>query len=190
MLIASYKSFQLDKINPIIFITPVIALILVILMFIYLCRKVDNKGVFKRFSFIVLVLAFVLNFVWELGQMPLYKEASYNLQHIAFCALASFADAIMVFLIYFSFALIYKKPLWIQELTAGRFSILVFVGCLGAILAEMRHVSVGNWAYNKYMPIIPIVDVGFSPVFQFMMLPICIYYFSFKITKTCMKQNF
>ena len=170
----------MNNLNPLNFLVPVIALTLVVLLFIYLLKKVDDKAVFKRFVFTALVLAFLLNFAWEVIQMPLYKDASFNLGHIAFCALASVADAIMVLLIYFCFALIYKKPLWVEVLTAPRIFILMLVGAVGAIVAEMRHVSAGTWAYDNSMPILPVVDVGLSPVLQFMLLPALIYYLSYK----------
>lgn len=115
--------------------------------------------------------------------MPLYKDASYTIQHITFCALASVEDAIMVLLIYLCFALIYKNPLWVQNLTLPRILLLMLVGTIGAIVAEMRHVSAGNWAYGKSMPLLPIVDVGLSPVLQFMLLPTLIYYWSYKMKK-------
>lgn len=169
------------NVKPIIFLIPVIALTLVVLLFIYLLKKADDKVVFKRFVFTTLVLAFLLNFAWEVIQMPLFKDASFNIEHIAFCALASVADAIMVLLIYFCFALIYRNPLWVENLTLPRILLLMLVGAIGAIIAEMRHVSAGSWAYGKSMPIIPIVDVGLSPVLQFMLLPTLIYYLSFKI---------
>ncbi|OJY97497.1 MAG: hypothetical protein DI535_21880 [Citrobacter freundii] len=171
----------MNTLNPIIFLVPVIALILVVLLLLYLLKKVDNKEVFKRFVVITLVLAFLFNLAWEVLQMPLYKDAPFNIQHIAFCALASVADAIMVLLIYFCFALIYKNPLWVQEFTMLRILILMLVGGIGAILAEMRHLSLGNWAYDKSMPLIPVIKVGISPVLQFMILPALIYYLSFKV---------
>ncbi len=171
----------MNNLNPLIFLIPVIALTLVVLLFIYLLKKADDKVVFKRYVFITLVFAFLLNFAWEVLQMPLYKDASFDIEHIAFCALASVADAIMVLLIYLCFALIYKNPLWVQNLTLLRILLLLLVGAIGAIVAEMRHVSTGNWAYGKSMPIIPGVDVGLSPVLQFMLLPTLIYYLSFKI---------
>ena len=52
---------------------------------------------------------------------------------------------------------------------------------VGAIAAEMRHVSAGNWAYDESMPLLPIVDAGLSPVLQFMLLPALIYYSSFTL---------
>lgn len=60
----------------------------------------------------------------------------------------------------------------------------MIVGALGAIAAEMRQVSSGNWAYDESMPLLPIVDVGLAPLLQFMLLPALIYYLSFKITKS------
>lgn len=179
----------MNKLNPLIFLTPVIALTLVVVMFIYLLKKVEEKVVFKRFVFTTLVLAFLLNFAWEIIQMPLYKDADYTIAHISFCALASVADAIMVLLIYCCFALIYKSPLWVQNLTLPRILNLMLVGAIGAIVAEMRHVSAGNWAYDTSMRIIPVVDVGLSPVLQFMLLPLLIYYLSYRMKMKVASQN-
>jgi heme/copper-type cytochrome/quinol oxidase subunit 4 len=60
----------MNNVKPLIFLIPVIALTLVVLMFIYLLKKADDKDVFKRFVFITLVLAFLLNFAWEVIQLP------------------------------------------------------------------------------------------------------------------------
>ena len=175
-----YYTKAMDNLSPIIFLVPFIALTLVIFMFIYLAKIADDVPVFKYFVFTTGWVAFVLNFVWELAQMPLYKNAPYDLAHIAFCALASVADVIMVLLIYFCFALIYKNPLWVKTLTVSSIFLLILVGGLGAIVAEMRHLSAGNWAYDDDMPIIPIGNVGLSPLLQFMLLPTLIYYLSYK----------
>ncbi|MCY7423199.1 MAG: hypothetical protein LH478_15810, partial [Chitinophagaceae bacterium] len=107
----------------------------------------------------------------------------YSLSHIAFCGLASVADAIMVILIYFVLAIIYKDPLWIKHINLQRTLILILIGGIGAILAEMRHLSQGNWAYAPSMPMLPFVHAGLSPVLQFMLLPILVYYISFSILK-------
>lgn len=69
----------MSNLNPFMFLVPVIALILVVLLFIYLLKKADNKVVFKCFILLTLVLAFLLNFAWEEIQMPLYKNAALSL---------------------------------------------------------------------------------------------------------------
>ena len=124
-----------------------------------------------------------MNLIWELVQMPLYKDALYDVQHIAFCALASIADALMVLLLYLAVALIFRNPLWIRYLKWQQIGIVILIGGIGAVLAEMRHLSLGSWAYADSMPIIPIVSVGISPFLQFMVLPLLIYFLSFLLLK-------
>lgn len=173
----------MSNLNPLIFLTPVIALILALLLFIHLRKKSRDKVAFKRFVLVTLTLAFIFNFAWEVIQMPLYKDAPFTINHIAFCALASIADAIMVLLIYFLFAVIYQNNLWVEDFTWPRILILILCGAIGAIIAETRHVSAGNWAYDSSMPIIPIIEVGLSPVLQFTLLPLIIYYLSYRKIK-------
>ena len=171
----------MDNLKPIIFLFPVIALTLIIVLYIYLLKKATNRKVFNRFVLTITILAFLLNFSWELIQMPLYNIASFTINHMTFCALGSVADAIMVLLIYFGLAVIFKNPLWIHPVQRQRVIIVILIGGIGAALSEMRHLSLGNWAYSDLMPLIPIISVGISPVLQFMVLPILTYILSFKI---------
>ncbi len=89
----------------------------------------------------------------------------------------------MVLLLYFVFAIIYKQPFWIKHLNLQRTLVLVFIGRTGAILAEIINLSQGNLAYTPSMPLIPFVNAGLSPVLQFMVLPVLIYYVSFLLLK-------
>lgn len=97
-----------------------------------------------QFSLMVLVVAFLFNFAWEVLQMPLYKVDGYNLQSLAFCALAAVSDAMMVLLLYYGFALIYRAPLWVQSLTILQIAALIVVGGAGAILTEIILTSKGS----------------------------------------------
>ncbi len=173
----------MKTLQSIIFLIPAVALIMVIVFYFILLKKVTDKAFFKRFGFCTLLVAFLLNFAWELIQSPLYKGNTYNISHISFCGLASVADAVMVLLIYFVLAIIYKDPLWIKKNNLLRTLILILIGGIGAILAEMRHLSQGNWAYTPSMPILPFVNAGLSPVLQFMFLPVLIYYITSLLLK-------
>lgn len=165
------------------FLIPVIALILVVVFYSYFSKKASNKLVFRQFIFLATILAFLLNLAWELIQGPLYEGYTFDIQHITFCALASVADAIMVLLIYFGLALVFKNALWAQNITLPRILLVMLIGGVGAILAEVRHLSAGTWAYAESMPIIPFVDAGLSPVLQFTVLPVLIYCLSFHFLK-------
>jgi len=179
----------MNNFEPGIFIVPVIALIMVMILYFSLLKKTPRKLAFKRFTFIVILLSFLLNFAWELAQLPLYKDYSYDIQHIAFCALASLADVVMVLLLYLGFALLNKNPFWVQNIGFRQVFILMIIGGIGAIIAEMAHTSAGNWAYADSMPMLPIVNVGLSPVLQFMFLPVLIYYLSFYFLKKISKKE-
>ncbi|MET3113327.1 signal transduction histidine kinase [Pedobacter sp. CG_S7] len=178
----------MNKLPPVIFLVPVIALILVVVFYFILLKGLTNKVAFKRFVFITTILAFVLNFAWEIIQIPLYQNNVFDLLHISFCALASVADVIMVLLIYFGFSLVYKNAFWIKNVNILQALLIILTGGIGAILAEMKHLSEGDWAYTFSMPVIPLVNAGISPVLQFMILPLLIYYVSFLLLKLVRKE--
>lgn len=179
----------MNKLKLTIFLTPVIALILVGVLYFFLLKKSNNKDAFKRFVIITSVLAFLLNIAWELMQAPFYQGYTGSLQHIAFCILAAIADAIMVLFLYFGFALIYKNSFWAYSLTWQRILLIMIIGGIGATLTEMIYTSLGGWAYTKGMPIIPIINVGLAPVLQFMILPVIIYALSFRFLKKTQQKN-
>ncbi len=164
-----------------IVIIPLLAISLDILLYIILLKNASLKKTFKKCVLAVIFFAFLLNVIWEISQILLYKEGTYSFSHILFCLFASMADAIMVMLLYFGFAMIYKDALWIQNLKLTRVIFLIVAGGVGAILAETRHLSIGTWSYAETMPIIPILNVGLSPILQFMILPLVIYLVSSKM---------
>lgn len=168
--------------TPGMFVTPVIALMAIALLYIHFLKKAFDKLVYRRFVGAVAGLSFVLNYAWEIGHCPLYTVCSYDRSHFIFLALASLADAIMVGLLYFGFALIYRNGLWIRHLTTARVFWLMLVGGAGATVSEVAHLSAGNWAYTNRMPIIPIIEVGLTPVLQFTILPVLIYCLSIRLT--------
>lgn len=172
----------MDNLPPAIFLIPVIALIVSVSVYFVLKKAAPNKITFTRYIFTVLVLAFLLNFAWEVLQMPLYKMDAYNLKSITFCASAAVADAIMVLLLFMCFALFYSKPLLVR-LTSSTVLLMMLAGVIGAIVVEKYYVSSGNWTYTESMPIIPLINVGLSPILQFMVLPVLIYYLSFQLLK-------
>ena len=127
------------------------------------------------------VISFILNEVWELLQMPLYSSAYYNLGHVVFCTLGALADMIMVLLLYVCFGFIYKNPFWIWQRNWFKIFAVMLTGAVGAVLSEKMHLIIGSWAYDESMPIVPFVNVGLSPFLQFFLLPVVIYFLSYRI---------
>ena len=167
-----------------IFVVPTIALTLVILGYLYLAKQVKDRGEYRRFVFAVAVTSFALNFVWELAQGPLYEGFKYDLKHISFCALASVADMLMVFILLFAFGLIYNKDVyWIRQMDSSVTVSLISIGGAGAILGEIGHTMRGDWSYSSNMPLLPMVNVGLLPFLQFTILPWLIFLICRKFIK-------
>lgn len=163
------------------FIVPTIALTLVITLYSYFSKRVAKRRQYQRFVLMVATTAFILNFIWEVAQGPLYENFQYDWKHISFCALASVADMFMVLVLFFGFSLIYKNVFWISHWNTNQVATLVLVGGVGAILSERWHITQGDWAYAESMPVIPVIEVGLSPVLQFAILPLIIFLLSRKL---------
>lgn len=165
-------------------VMPSITLLAALGLSIYFYKKQANKKQYKRLIASVGAIAFLLNFMWEVSQVFLYKGYKYDWAHISFCALASVADMLMIFILLFGFALIYRNVLWMIQLSATKIWWLILAGFSGSILAEMAHTSRGSWAYTESMPLIPWVDVGLTPVLQFTVLQLIIFIVSVRILKS------
>ena len=165
----------MTNLNFTLFIVPVITLSIVVALYIYFLKRTQSKHLYKKQIIAISIYAFILNFIWEVSQGFLFSDYVYDFQHISFCALASVADLIMVLLLYFVFSVVLKDPFWIKNFTLLKVSSLFFIGGLGAILGEWRHLSEGNWSYTELMPVIPFVEIGLTPLLQFIILPILTY---------------
>lgn len=122
----------------------------------------------KRIS-IVFIAAFLLNLIWENLHSFLYS----NYKGIEITQLillkATLGDAVMIVLITLPFLFLasFRKHLW------G----IVLIGFIVAVSIEWYALATDRWAYNVYMPIIPILAVGLTPTIQLALLG----YLSFKM---------
>ena len=161
--------------HPGMFVTPIIALTVIGLLYAFFLKRTADTS-FGRFVGWGVVLAFGLNYAWELGHCLLYKGNGYDLPHIMFLGLASLADTIMAGLLYFGFALVYRNGFWIRHLTISRTMWLGLVGGAGAAVSEIAHLSAGNWIYTDRMPLL--FGIGLTPLLQFSVLPLLTYWLS------------
>ncbi len=170
------KEVNMENLKATALIVPVIALILIIILYLQLLKHSNSRSVFKRVTYLIISFSLLLNFAWEMLQMPLFLNMLPGWQSTLFCILASVADTIMVLLIYYGFALLYNNNWWMIRPGPYRLMILVLTGGAGAVLAELRHINLGTWGYSTHMPMIPGLKVGLVPVLQFMLLPGVIYF--------------
>lgn len=115
-----------------IFVVPTIALTVIVLLYIYFTKQVQDNEIYRNYIIGVGLVSFSLNFIWELAQGPLYEGFEYDWEHISFCALASLADMLMVLILLFGFGLVYKNVFWIRSMDINKILPLIFIGSAGA----------------------------------------------------------
>lgn len=108
--------------------------------------------------FLIFLLSFILNLIWENLHSLLYVGYMGGKITEFILLRASVADAVIITLISIPFVFIprLKRKSWL----------IIFIGVLVAIFIELWALNTGRWAYNGYMPIIPILGVGLTPAIQ------------------------
>jgi sterol desaturase/sphingolipid hydroxylase (fatty acid hydroxylase superfamily) len=111
-----------------------------------------------------------------MAQMPLYKNMPWNLDTSFFCLAASIGDAVMILIIYFITALLLKNPKWLGDLNNKKIIVSSVVGFGIALLFEKIALYYGLWSYSNLMPILPLGQIGISPILQMLILPFLVFY--------------
>lgn len=120
-----------------------------------------------RFLLNLFIIAFLLNFVWEITQMPLYTTEATVAAHWWFAV----KDALIVLSLYLAVALPTRNLYWGRHFYKRRLALLLVLGFILAAAIEYQATSSGRWAYSAAMPLIPYLKVGWAPVLQMMILP-------------------
>jgi hypothetical protein len=116
--------------------------------------------------------AFVLNWLWEMFQMPLFVEMAGRswLETALPCARAALGDVVMAFSIYGLGALAARNWFWGL---GGGWNVYLTGALLGGVFAaayEWNALASDRWSYSERMPIVPILDVGLWPLLQLPLL--------------------
>jgi hypothetical protein len=112
--------------------------------------------------------AFVLNWFWEMAQMPAYREmAELSWWDTALtCSRAALGDAAITLAIVGVGALASGDRNWGMT---GKWNVFATAGLLGGAAAtayEWYALRVGRWSYTQHMPIVPLLGVGLWPLLQ------------------------
>jgi hypothetical protein len=113
-----------------------------------------------------------INFVWEMAQMPLYEDMPFDaLSSWWLCFRASIGDGVIVLTIWAIGAAVYNQSDWFRPLHLGNITVLLMSGAAIAVGIEIHAIGTGRWAYSALMPILPVANVGLSPLVQLLLLP-------------------
>ncbi|OEK03062.1 hypothetical protein BFP97_16720 [Roseivirga sp. 4D4] len=97
--------------------------------------------------------------------------------------LCSLADVLLIFLVYFLVALIFRNPYWIHHLAAAQILTTLLISALVSFLAEKIALYMNWWTYTDQMPLVPFLNIGLSPFLAITLLPVLTFLFSRKINQ-------
>ena len=124
-----------------------------------------------RLFIVIFLVAVTFNFVWEVGQSPLFTPMGGWLLGTWRCFVASLGDGVVVLAIAVAGWVLFRRVEWFVR---PGFTGYAFMGALGAAVAvaiEFGARATGRWSYSAQMPLIPVVQVGLAPVLQMLVLP-------------------
>ena len=121
------------------------------------------------------IFAFLLNFVWELMQMPLFTgfaDFQYY-QVILNCMKATFGDVVISLVAFAGACLIARSRMWIILTKNSGVVAFLAIGLVITIVFELLATGpLNRWEYGELMPMVPVIGVGVSPVAQWIILPL------------------
>ena len=110
------------------------------------------------------IFAFLLNFVWEFLQVPLFAglPTASHWDAILVCGRATLGDVVIALASYWAVAMVAGRRRWILTPTGRTVAGFVAVGILITVVMEWLATQVlGRWAYGPMMPLIPLLgNVG------------------------------
>ena len=136
-----------------------------------------TSGIPTKFG-ILIVCIFCISIFWEVLQTPLYRgttliygtytHASFlDPQYWVILAYAAVGDVLYISLMYACVALFRRDALWFTKpRRASNIFFLTLLGFALAMLIERRGLGSGGWGYSSLMPLVPLLDIGWSPFVQ------------------------
>lgn len=134
-------------------------------------RRIATSEVW-RFLASLLVVAFVLNWFWEMLQMGAYAEMAGRrwAETARSCTVATSADVGITSAIYVIGALAAGDIRWWLTGRWNVYAVCALLGFLAAWFIECQAVAAGRWSYTANMPKLPLIRTGAWPLLQLTLL--------------------
>lgn len=120
---------------------------------------------------------FIINFFWEMLQMPLFSypaDASLTRINLA-CIQASAGDAVMNVIAFWVVVFLQKDRKWYRHPSVRSLAYFLMPGVIMTIVFEALATGpLHRWAYASSMPTLPGLGTGLAPIAQWLLLPLLI----------------
>ena len=127
-------------------------------------------------EFNLVVFALLLNFPWEVLQAPLFEgmAAAPHSAVIRACLQATLGDAVIMLLAHACVTAVTRQRRWVfvpsWREVAGFAAVGLAIAAVIEWLATRGHWT-QTWAYSSAMPLIPGIEIGLSPLLQWVLVP-------------------
>ncbi len=123
------------------------------------------------------VVSFGLHFAWEFSHVRLYTGYEGWSGGIPVYWLATIGDVLYTLGAFALVSAIKKTYDWVQDMTTSDYLMLVSLGFLIALFVEYKGLAFERWQYLPGMPIIPVLNVGLSPILEMsLLLPLTVFF--------------
>ena len=115
-----------------------------------------------------------LNLAWEFLHAPLFRfEQQSSWSSLLGCLLfCSGIDALMMLAAYWTVALIRRDRYWFVRKSKADLVLMGSTALSIAFISEFTAIHYRDlWSYSPWMPVIPVLEVGVSPMLQWIFLP-------------------
>jgi hypothetical protein len=130
-------------------------------------------------EFNIYIFAFLLNFVWEMLQMPLFALPPADTLYwpvIKMCAAATVADGFIMLIAYWTASAFARSRYWFVAAERGHVLIFLITGLAITSAIELIATEMGVWQYSPLMPVL--FGVGLSPFMQWVIPPLITLWFT------------
>ena len=125
------------------------------------------------------VISVLLNFPWEVAQMPLSVEDGSWLEFALHYVIPSLGDGLIVMLIFCVGWAVQCRSDWTDQPGWAAYALMLTTGFSVAVIVEwVGFYGLNRWSYTASMPLLPGLGIGVVPVLQMLILPPVI----FKVT--------
>ncbi len=135
--------------------------------------SINTKKILNAPELHISIFAFLLNFVWELLQMPLFAgfaDFPYD-QTILHCTKATFGDVLISLVAFAGACLITRSRMWIVSMNKSGVVSFLAIGLVITVAFELLATGpLNRWEYSESMP--TVIGVGVSPLAQWVILPL------------------
>lgn len=128
----------------------------------------------------VAVYSFLLNYQWELFQLPLFDGFAGTPYYdvILHCTKATLGDVVISLAAFATACIATRSRRWIVDKNTVGIVTFLLMGLLITILFEILATGpLERWTYAERMPLVPFLQIGASPILQWIVLPLLMLWF-------------